>query len=478
MSSPWAEKWLANQPEMQQLQQQFLEEALHFYQDFASETASDPDSRAERGKAYQRVAKISWMLGQRSPALEGYMHAIAAFQGLIEEFPDNPEYSYELGQCYFMRAVCRGEGALKQEIEDGRQAIALFEPLVSRYPADPRFREALAISLGNLSNPVIQFEPAQAEELRSRSTALLEKILKDFGPRAQTLRWLALAYQALGESQTTAGKLSEAEVYHRKAIETFHRVQINPSKGQVYGQQLSPYDWLNLGSCYRNLGNDLGRRGRYAEAQEGLKQALKIHAKLAEDFPDLVIYRPDIGIDHAALGALYQRMGHASEVDRAYQRARKELERQVQDFPTGWAYHYNLARFLVSCPQSRDRDALLAIRVARKALEAIPEDVHLWHVLGIGYFQLGEYRAALEALRKAKDLRVGGNSFDSYYLAMVQYRLGDREGACKSYREAVEWMRKNRPGDEDLCRLCVQAASLLGIKNRQTENREVTSEKE
>jgi tetratricopeptide (TPR) repeat protein len=212
------------------------------------------------------------------------------------------------------------------------------------------------------------------------------------------------------------------------------------------------------------------------EAQEALKQGLKIHAKLAEDFPDLVIYRPDIGLDHGALGELYQRMGHASEADRAYQLARKELERMVQDFPTGWAYHYNLARFLVSCPQNRYRDTLLAIRVARKALEAIPESVHLWHILGIGYFQLGEYRAALEALRKAKDLRVRANSFDFYYLAMVQYRLGDRQGACKSYQEAVEWMNRNRPGDEELCRLHVEAASLLGIKDLQTKNKEVASE--
>jgi tetratricopeptide (TPR) repeat protein len=306
---------------------------------------------------------------------------------------------------------------------------------------------------------------------------LLEKVLKQFGPSSETLRQLATSYEDFGDSQTGAGKLSEAEVYYRKAIETFLKLRVNPSRGQEYGQHLNPYDWLNLGLCYLSLGNDLSRRGRFVEAQVALKQALKIHAKLAEDFPDLVIYRPSIGMDHSALGELHQRMEQAREADSAYQLAKKELERIVQDFPTAFGYHYYLVHFLVSCPHIRYRDAPLAIQIARKTVEALPENVKLWHALGIGYFQLREYRAALEALRKAKELRIRGNSFDFYYLAMVQHKLGDTVGASKSYQEAVDWMNKNRPGDEELCRLRVEAAALLGIKDKQTKNSEVASEK-
>jgi hypothetical protein len=45
------------------------------------------------------------------------------------------------------------------------------------------------------------------------------------------------------------------------------------------------------------------------------------------------------------------------------------------------------------------------------------------------------------------------------------------------YRGAFPALSKNQPGDEGLCRLRVEAASLLGIKDQQTKNREVASEK-
>src|SRR5579884_4319814 len=354
MYSEVAEKWLANQPDMQRLQVQFLEEALQFYQEFANVTTRDPDVRAEAGKAYARIARISYNLGRRDVALENCAHGIAIFQRLIDEFPDDREYSYELGQCYFWRAIC--QGSFEQGVEDDRRAIALFESLASRFPAEVRFRVALAKSLGNLSNPLMECDLPQADELRWRSMVLHERILQDFGPQTENLRPLATAYSDLGEIREVAGKLSEAEVYYRKAIATFHRLLVNPSRGQVYGHHLSTYEWLNLGSCYRKLGINLGRRREFVAAQEALKEGLKIHARLAEDFPDSVIYRPGIGITHGALGDLYQRMGQASEADRAYLLAQNELERMVQDFPTVWACHSHLARFLVGCPRCRYRD--------------------------------------------------------------------------------------------------------------------------
>src|SRR5262249_38426304 len=63
-----AEKWLANQPDMQGLQRQFLEKALHFYEQFAEATASDPNARVEKAKAYQRVAELNRKLGRQDPA--------------------------------------------------------------------------------------------------------------------------------------------------------------------------------------------------------------------------------------------------------------------------------------------------------------------------------------------------------------------------------------------------------------------------
>ena len=41
--------------------------------------------------------------------------------------------------------------------------------------------------------------------------------------------------------------------------------------------------------------------------------------------------------------------------------------------------------------------------------------------------------------------------------------LGEKEEARQSYDQAVEWMEKNRPEDEELLRFRAEAAELLGI---------------
>ena len=69
----------------------------------------------------------------------------------------------------------------------------------------------------------------------------------------------------------------------------------------------------------------------------------------------------------------------------------------------------------------------------------------------------------MAALKKGLPLRSGGESSDWFFLAMAHWQLGERVEACDSYDEAVQWMDKNRPHDEDLCRLRVEAAALLGI---------------
>ncbi|SRR5579883_3065255 len=479
MYSEVAEKWLANQPDMQGLQKQFLEEALRFYQEFADAEANDPSARAEKGRAYLRVARISTMLGDQARAKQNCTNAIIAFRELADEFPEDPEYPYELSACHRLRAISQnaglGTGDLQHEIEDGRQAVALLEPLVIRFPVEPRFQEALAMSLINLSNPVMELSIQEAEALRRRALVVAENIVKDFPSRMENLRSLAWAYHNHAECSAAGGKVQEAVEEVRKSIEASRLLMANPSSAQVYGRNRLPTDWLNLGERYRDLGTYLGQLRRFAEAQDALQQALKIHEKLQRDFPESALYRPYIGSDQCALGQLYDSMGQAHEADKAYQGALDSMERMLHDFPTKWAYHNTLARFLVTCPRHRFRDAPRALRIARKVVEAMPEYVHFWNTLGIAYYQTGDYRAARDALNEATRLRLGSNSYDFYYLAMVHQRLGDKQEARKCYQKAAQGMDKTWPRDDELLRLGAEASALLGIEDGVTTRNEETA---
>lgn len=53
---------------------------------------------------------------------------------------------------------------------------------------------------------------------------------------------------------------------------------------------------------------------------------------------------------------------------------------------------------------------------------------------------------------------------------MAHWQLGDQDEARKFYDQAVEWMEKNKPQDEELKRFRAEAAELLeGEKESQTD---------
>ena len=61
-------------------------------------------------------------------------------------------------------------------------------------------------------------------------------------------------------------------------------------------------------------------------------------------------------------------------------------------------------------------------------------------------------------------LRQGGDSFDWFFLAMLRWQQGDQKDARKLYDQAVLWMDKNQPKNEELERFRTEAEKLLELK--------------
>jgi Tfp pilus assembly protein PilF len=64
------------------------------------------------------------------------------------------------------------------------------------------------------------------------------------------------------------------------------------------------------------------------------------------------------------------------------------------------------------------------------------------------------------------ELRRGGDSHDWFYLAMAHWQLGEKDKAREWYDRAVQWMDNNQPTNEELRRFRVEAAELLGVKDK------------
>jgi hypothetical protein len=60
-------------------------------------------------------------------------------------------------------------------------------------------------------------------------------------------------------------------------------------------------------------------------------------------------------------------------------------------------------------------------------------------------------------------LRTNGDSFDWFFLAMVELKLGRPAEARQWYDRAVESFHQSKPYDEELYRFQVEAAEQLGL---------------
>jgi WD40 repeat protein len=127
----------------------------------------------------------------------------------------------------------------------------------------------------------------------------------------------------------------------------------------------------------------------------------------------------------------------------------------------------DLAWRLATCAEPHLRNPARALELARRAVTLAPDEGDFWNTLGAAHYRAGNWTAAAAALHKSIDLRRGGNSFDWFFLALAQWQLGQKDEARKRYDQAVAWMTKYAPHDEDLTRVRAEAAELLGIAKKE-----------
>jgi WD40 repeat protein len=121
----------------------------------------------------------------------------------------------------------------------------------------------------------------------------------------------------------------------------------------------------------------------------------------------------------------------------------------------------SLAWTLVTCPDAQLRNTARAFALAQKAVELAPQNGAYWNTLGVAHYRAGDWKAAITTLEKAMALRSGGDGFDWFFLAMAHWQLGNQEKAKQGFDQAVAWMDKNQPKNEELGRFRAEAEQLM-----------------
>src|SRR5262249_37167292 len=130
--------------------------------------------------------------------------------------------------------------------------------------------------------------------------------------------------------------------------------------------------------------------------------------------------------------------------------------------------HNNLAWLQVSYPEVPQREPGEAVRLAKAAVAMEPEMREFWNTLGVAYYRAGEWTPATEALEKSMQLKDGGggDAHDWLFLAMIRWRLGDKEQARRWFDRSIGWIQGNKSTLwtlGELTRFRLEAAELMGL---------------
>ena len=161
--------------------------------------------------------------------------------------------------------------------------------------------------------------------------------------------------------------------------------------------------------------------------------------------------------------------GRFSDARDCYQKVIAVIDASPEDSLPGYVQPLlaqalnNLAWLEATCPETNFRNSKLAVRHARRATVLQPGDGNYWNTLGAAHYRAGDWEDAKTAFARSMALRREGDSFDWFFLALVELKLGRKAVARHWYDRAVEWYRRSAPGDGELYRFQVEAAQELGL---------------
>jgi tetratricopeptide (TPR) repeat protein/tRNA A-37 threonylcarbamoyl transferase component Bud32 len=404
-----AEKWLAQQPRLEPLQKQFLEDALHFYEEFAQERSTEPELRLETGKAYRRAGEIQQKLGELANAEEALDRAIALLKELLKDFPNESRYRAALAAAqHNLGGLLRKLGRLDECEKELRESSLLREKLVAECPDVVDHVQDLALSRFALASAQAGLgRHRAAEDGFNQALAILQKLPADLRNKPECRVCEASCHQHIGSVQDCYGRWRESVESRKLAVAIFEQlVRDYPSEPGYRDQLALALMWF-------------GAHPREAPPKEGeaaLRRALAIGEKLVVDFPSVPDYRVHVAIFRKYLAVSLNRAGRAEEAKQTFGEVFDLYKKLAAEVPAAYDYAWELTDINLTL-----RDMLMES----------------------GRFQEAE-KACRESLVIARKLAADAPSVPGYRdrVAFGNHRLGEVLGEARRSQEAEKAYRQ------------------------------------
>jgi serine/threonine protein kinase len=478
-------------PELGPTQRDLLEQALRSYRGFVQEGDPDPAARSETARAYALMAKVHAALDQPREAEAAGQKGIEAFERLTADFPADRAHRAGLADLHVWWGVHlgRNRGRVSAAADHLGRAVALYEQLAAEDRS--AFRGPLATAYQLLAYHHTRASNGDKREAERLYGAALK--LQEEPDRTGQVDHAGLAHtcNSLGLMHRLAGRPGAAEPLHRRALDHagraapggradrgelarshFHLAAALWALGRreeavghvaeavalrqadAADHPLSPGPLIELVPTYRDQAAMLARLGRRAEAAQAYDRADRQADRLATRFPDAP------GAEREWIATAVAVLEFSAAADRPA--AERSFQRLREFEPTRAEALNDLAWYLATNPDPCFSDPARAVELAGKAVVASPEEGTYWNTLGVARYRSGNWAGAVAALEESRRL-LGDQfeSFNTFFLALSRWQMGDRGTARNTYDQAVTWMDRHKPNDAELVRFRQEAAALM-----------------
>lgn len=380
-----SENILLNQPNMQPLRRELLEQALQYYHEFLDERGEDPTIQDELAKTYFRIGQISEMIDAPDDAFEAYRQALAMQEELVAARPKDPEVLDALGDTYtryggvllrqerwkdaeeayekaseirkrlvtvslqhteYERKLANtdmNKGVLAKQQGDVvlaekrfMKAQTLRKQILARDPNATKVRRDLAMGLFNLASlhqsSKLRNLVAAQKELKE-AAKLFEEVLAEDPADLMNQYHLVLCQRVLGDVESVTGDRS-AENTYRNALTRLERlVRQNPTVLAYRAEMARAY--MNVGLLYNE-------EGKQAEAIAALLRASELLEQVDIQCPDTPDYERNLAVTLYAVAELEISLSKDVAAKEHYERAKVQFEELLMKFPDDDVLKQNL----------------------------------------------------------------------------------------------------------------------------------------
>jgi eukaryotic-like serine/threonine-protein kinase len=332
-----AQEQLAPEPRMEKKRLALLAQARTYYQQFLDQRGNEPGLRKEAALAHKRLGDIARLLGDYEQARAAYDQAVAMLASLAAEHPANPAYRFELSVSLDdLGEVWRRTSHPEKAADAYRRAVDLQKQLTTEDHDRPEYRKELARSQDNLGILLKDTQqPQGAEASFGAAIVLFRQLAADYPRNPEYRQHLARASLNLGPVLQGLGRPQEAEKVLQQAIALQTELADKDPTTPDYRYELGA-SYNNLGFLFestRGQPQEAGYRPTLARAEAAYRQALDRYKRLADDFPNVPVYRKELALTQNNLAIVLARDHKWSAAEEAWSRALALFEKLAAEHP-------------------------------------------------------------------------------------------------------------------------------------------------